>query len=367
MTNHAVAKAIESILDIARWAPSGDNAQPWKFRVTNDREVVVLVRRANPNIYEYRSGEPTLISVGALLENIEIAAPAFGLKASWNYLGSRDGIDHVAVSFTEDDASPVSDLFKEITRRSVDRRPFKINALTKEQQNRLSESLDPEMQVRWYDSLSSRRRIAHLSAMATNIRLTIPETFEVHRNIVDWEDRESEWAIPSRSLGLDSLTLQLTRWSMASWRRTKFMNSMGAPLFAALQMDILPGLFCASYFAIRLMRRSSERGADLVQTIQAGQAIQRFWLTASKLGLVIQPCVAILAFWTYAAARQEFTIFPKAQKTSHKLAAGAQAIFGDSDEIVFMGRIGWPRSKSPSRSTRLPLDKLLERARINSR
>ena len=69
------------------------------------------------------------------------------------------------------------------------------------------------MQIQWYDSLSDRRRIAALSALATNIRLTIPETFPIHRSIVDWENRESETAIPSRALGLDPLTLLLTRWS----------------------------------------------------------------------------------------------------------------------------------------------------------
>jgi hypothetical protein len=267
------------------------------------------------------------------------------------------------VSFTDHDTGPLSDLFIEITQRSVDRRPFKISALTDYQKNGLSASLDQGMQVQWYDSLSSRLRIAGLSALATNIRLTIPEAFEVHRSIVDWENQESDWAIPSRSLGLDPLTLQLTRWSMASWSRTRLMNALQAPSFASLQMDFLPGMFCASYFAIRLKGRSSERDPSLVQTIQAGQAIQRFWLTATKLGLVMQPCVAILAFWTYAATRQEFTVFRKAQNKAQKLAIGARAIFGENDEIIFLGRIGRPRSQSPSRSTRLPLARLLRNCR----
>jgi sulfur-carrier protein adenylyltransferase/sulfurtransferase len=359
MTDQAVPKAIEAVLDIARWAPSGDNAQPWTFRMISDREVEVLVRRANPNIYEYRQGEPTLISTGALLENMEIAAPAFGLKANWRYAGSADGIDHIVVHFSDADAASVSDLFDEIVRRSVDRRPFKMRSITGEQKGRLSKTLHQEMQVQWYASLSDRRRIAALSALATNIRLTIPETFAVHRGIVDWENRESEHGIPSRALGLDPLILQLTRWSMASWSRTKFMNTLGAPYFASLQMDFLPGLFCASYFAIRLMRRFSEPDAALVQTIQMGQAIQRFWLTATRLGLVMQPCIAILAFWTYGAGGREFTVDRKALRAADKLANGAQAMFAKSDDIVFLGRIGWPRGRSHSRSTRLPLGQLL--------
>lgn len=357
MESQAVSKAIEAILDLARWAPSGDNAQPWTFRITGDRGVEVLIRRTNPNIYEYRNGEPTLISAGALLENIEIAAPAFGLKASWRYAASADDIDRIVVFFDDDNTATVSELFGEIPRRSVDRRRFKRDALTSEQKRVLSETLNQDMQVQWYDSLGDRLKIASLSALATNIRLTIPETFDVHRRVVDWDQVESEDKIPSRSLGLDPLTLKLTRWSMRKWSRTKLMNALGAPFFAALQMDLLPGLFCGSYFVIRLIRQPGEPD---VQLLRAGQAIQRFWLAATKLGLVMQPCVAILAFWTYGVARENFTVFPKANNQAFRLATRAQTVFGGNDEIVFMARIGKPRGHSPSRSVRLPLAKLLQ-------
>jgi nitroreductase len=359
MTNQAPSRAVESVLDTARWAPSGDNAQPWRFRVTGDRDVELFVRRTNPNIYEYRQGEPTLLSAGALLENMEIAAPAFGLKASWRFAGSADGIDHIDVHFSDADTVLAPDLFGEIRRRSVDRRPFKMRALTGEQKDRLAGALNRDIEIQWYESLSDRREIAALSGLATKVRLTIPETFAVHRGIVDWKNRQSEQGIPSRALGIDPLTLQLTRWSMGSWGRTKFMNALGAPTFASLQMDLLPGLFCASYFAIRLKRRSGGPDAALVETLQVGQAIQRFWLTATQLGLVMQPCVAILAFWVYASAGREFTASSKARKTAQKLALGAGAMFGRNEDIVFLGRIGWPRSASQGRSTRLPLAQLL--------
>jgi nitroreductase len=356
MENEAVSKAIEAVLDIARWAPSGDNAQPWMFRITGDREVEVLIRRTNPNIYEYRHGEPTLISAGALLENIEIAAPVFGLKARWRYAASADGIDRIVVFFDDDISLSVPELFCAIPKRSVDRRRFKKDALTSEQKQQLGEALNQDMQVQWYDSLADRRKIGGLSALATNIRLTIPETFDVHRSVVEWDRLESEDKIPSRALGLDPLTLKLTRWSMRKWSRTKLMNALGAPYLAALQMDVLPAFFCASYFAIRVKRRS---GDAEVQALRAGQAIQRFWLTATNLDLVMQPCVAILAFWTYGAGGRNFTVLRKAQRTATQLATRAQAVFGRNDDIVFLARIGRPRGPSPGRSTRLPLTALI--------
>ena len=32
----AARTTIEEILNVARWAPSGDNAQPWTFRIVDD-------------------------------------------------------------------------------------------------------------------------------------------------------------------------------------------------------------------------------------------------------------------------------------------------------------------------------------------
>jgi len=61
-------------LDAAHWAPSGDNAQPWTFEVQDDRHFDVCVRVAAGNVYEYRHGEPTLISAGTLLEKGETDA-----------------------------------------------------------------------------------------------------------------------------------------------------------------------------------------------------------------------------------------------------------------------------------------------------
>jgi len=65
--------AVERILDAAHWAPSGDNAQPWTFEVQDEAHFDVCVRIEPGNVYEYRQGEPTLISAGTLLANPEIS------------------------------------------------------------------------------------------------------------------------------------------------------------------------------------------------------------------------------------------------------------------------------------------------------
>src|SRR5947207_2152976 len=55
------ASEIEQILHYARWAPSGDNTQPWRFEILGENRVTVRLR-IQSDLYEYRDGEPTLLS-----------------------------------------------------------------------------------------------------------------------------------------------------------------------------------------------------------------------------------------------------------------------------------------------------------------
>ena len=98
--------AVERILDAAHWAPSGDNAQPWTFEVQDEAHFDVCVRIEPGNVYEYRQGEPTLISAGTLLENIAIAAPSSGKRATWHYPGAEGAAHRISVTLEDDAGAP---------------------------------------------------------------------------------------------------------------------------------------------------------------------------------------------------------------------------------------------------------------------
>src|ERR1019366_3591368 len=57
------ATAMEEIIDVARWTPSGDNSQPWRFQPVDENRLTVYIENDSAdNIYEYRDGQPTLLS-----------------------------------------------------------------------------------------------------------------------------------------------------------------------------------------------------------------------------------------------------------------------------------------------------------------
>jgi hypothetical protein len=356
----ALSPALERILDAARWAPSGDNAQPWSFEIKGENDVRVSIHRERGNVYEYRDGEPTVISAGTLLENIAIAAPCFGKTASWTYTGSDAGAHRIAVHFESGPATS-HPLFDEIPNRSVDRRAYRMKPLSPEAKALLTEAAGPDIAVEWHESLGARRRIASLTNQATDIRLRIPEAYDVHRRIVDWERLQSPTGIPSRALGLDAMTLKVMRWSMAEWKRTDFGNRMGSTFFAGLQMDVMPGIRSAAYFAFR-PRAGVARGAErIVQLLHAGQSVQRLWLTASRLGLAMQPCQAVLAFTHYGAADEAFTKSIRERASAARLAMNAEKVLARPGELVFLARIGFPAARAQkSRSTRKELASLIQ-------
>ncbi len=152
----------------------------------------------------------------------------------------------------------------------------------------------------------------------------------------------------------------MMRWTLAKRKRTQVANRLGSPLFAGLQMDFLPGLFSAAYFAIRVQRRATGQQEQISQLLRAGQAVQRFWLTASKLGMVLQPCLAALAFAHYGLTDEPFTVSAPERRKAADLARRANEALADLRSTVFLGRIGFPqKAKLLSRSLRVPLAQLV--------
>lgn len=104
---------IEKILEAARWAPSGLNNQPWRFKVVRERETIEeiskcskysdTIRQADVLILIYFDAESgydrtkDLQGIGACCQNIWLAIHAFGLGGVWNgeILNHKDCLDNI--------------------------------------------------------------------------------------------------------------------------------------------------------------------------------------------------------------------------------------------------------------------------------
>ncbi len=378
------ASEIERILDLARWAPSGDNNQPWRFEITGEDSLTIRLHdRSDDDVYDYNGGQPTLLAGGFLLETLRIAASTFGRLAWWEYRGRAgggeggekgEGGDHlIDVSLAKAPGVAADPLAPFVAIRSVDRRRYRATPLTDAQKRALEASLGDEFTIDWHESPRARWRMARINARATDIRLNIPEAFRVHRRILDWSHRFSARGVPAAAIGLDPLTLKLTRWAFASWARMRRLNRLpGGTLIARIEMDLLPGLFCAAHFTIARRAATPPDADDAVPALlRAGQALQRFWLTATRLGLVLQPGLAPLCFAHYGAKGIAFTDAPRIRRQAARLAARVAGLASCGEDgragppeaaeaLLFAGRIGNPRAGAASaRSRRRPLAELM--------
>jgi len=353
------------ILDLARWAPSGDNGQPWRFRIDGEDAVTIFIHHeAGITPYEYNSGQPTLLSAGHLLETLRIAASRYGRRMEWSHQrtgqsanGSHD--DQITVRLPRQPGLRPDPLEGFVRIRSVDRNTYRTTPLTDQQKAELANALGTDFKLSWFDSRQQRWSIARLNGLATDIRLRCREAYVVHRRMLDWDNRFSPSGLPATAIGLDPMTSKLMRWAMKDWSRVKMMNLLGTGA-ASMQIDILPGLNCAGHFTVtwRNPRAQAPTPEDL---LRAGERLQRFWLTATRLGLAIQPGLAPIAFATHAITGVRFTEQPELLAKAEKLAVEVKRVTGSEvDQLVFMGRIGRPKSmRSTSRSHRRPLEELL--------
>ena len=352
---------IEQILDLARWAPSGDNTQPWRFEIEGPDKVTIHVRdQADDDIYDYNNGQPSLLSAGCLLENLRIAATRHGKMLWWTYAGGADHRHVIKVELSDAPGIAPDPLLPVVHMRSVDRRPYRATPLTPAQRKALAAALGDEFEIQWHETRGERWRIARLNGVATDIRLRIPEAFHVHKRILDWGRQRSTTGIPVGAVGLDAMTLKIMRWAMRDWGRMDRMNRISGTGAARLQMDYLPGLSSAAYFT--MTRKSPADDDDVIPSvIRCGQAVQRFWLTATQLGLAMQPSMATVIFAHYGRHGIDFTADPKIRRRAAELADKLDTLVpGRGDEVFWMGRIGVPASRRIGpRSIRRPLEELL--------
>jgi molybdopterin/thiamine biosynthesis adenylyltransferase/nitroreductase len=369
-------RTLLEILDRARWAPSGDNAQPWRFHILDETtvEITLHVPAMAENPYEYNRGQPTLIATGGLLETMRIAAGAHGRELTYSIDSDTADLPTLTVTFDRSQTVAPDPLDRYLAVRSVDRTPYRTRPLDRETHKALINAAGPEFVMDVYETRRQRMACARMCAMATDIRLRIPETFEIHRAIIDWKQDFSTWGIPAKSIGLDRATRNVMRWALARRKRTERLNrSPGGTTLAQFQMDLLPGLRSAAYFTLTpaVDAVDEDRHAEIETALRCGAAFQRIWLTATSLGLVMQPAFAPLCFADHARADRPFTTDAKMRAKAAALARTMDESLIDSEKILCFARIGYPRSRRNQapfapRSIRHPLDRLIDGETIPS-
>lgn len=353
-------RAIERILDRARWAPSADNTQPWRFRIMNDTRVVVMISKERQDFQaRVLSGLLPYIHAGMLIEAMRIAAIEEGYELSYSFSDGQDTLS-LDIRFNQIFDETIKknprahSLLPYIRERTVRRESYRMTPLTSVQKKALVDSAGSDLSIQWYEDFTARFQIVRLNMAASLIRYRLREVFESLKTIIDWHNRYSPTGIPAICTNLGFLERLILRLQMKSWRVTYIVNTwLGGILVSLLKLDLMPGLRCAAHVVITL--RKNERNPE--NLIRAGENLYRFWLTAQSYGLSLQPGYGPLAF---SGVRADTGLAPVFLRRSAILAKNLEETTqATCDQIVFMGRIGSAFGKPKGRSVRRDLGSLL--------
>jgi hypothetical protein len=348
---------LRQVLNLARWAPSGDNTQPWRFEVVGPMQVAVhYVPAPELGVFnlDHFAGR---LALGALLETLAIAATAHGWQATARRRPESPATAPVYdVVFQSDPEVAPSPLAAHVETRATQRRTMPARPLSAAEKAVLEQSVGKLYRIIWLDSGPDKRWIARQLSQADKIRLTIPETFAVHRDTVAWGAQTSEDRIPDAAIAVDPLLRRLMRWAMGDWGRVELLNRLGGHWLPRLEMDVLPALRCGAHFLIV----GTNPGRRLADHVAAGRAMQRFWLTAASLGLQLQPEMAPLIFSRYVAQGLRFSARARAWGDAMDIRARFAERLGrmEWEQALFMGRVG-QAAPVRGRSLRKPLSALL--------
>ncbi|EFC46903.1 predicted protein [Naegleria gruberi] len=358
---------IEKVLERSKWAPSGDNVQPWRFEIpsqlsnSSTQFTIHNFDTRSHCVYDLR-GSASCIALGALLENIELSCGEMGLSVEFSEPRVHEKDDSrviVQVSIRDSNENiRKDDLSEFIEKRCVNRRPFSTKALTPQEKQEFSQSVASlGFSLLWKESPMDRFKTALFLQKNGKLRLITPEAYATHSTIIEFGVNQSKDRIPSPAVGLDPLGLFFMKWALdGGWKRVDFLNRfMGGTLLPRLQMDLLPGFFCGGHF----MLVAEKEAKDINDFIKVGRALQRLWLTSTKLGLQFQPEATPVIFSNYVRNGVEFSEKEESRELAKSIEKTLnEMVEGKGKNTVFMGRVGHGKAP-PGRSIRKSLNELL--------
>ncbi|MGD8387315.1 MAG: ThiF family adenylyltransferase [Desulfobacteraceae bacterium] len=283
---------VRFLVEAGSWAPSADNCQPWEFNWNGEQ----LELRSNPKrtgfFYDVRN-ESTLMTFGAVLENMDIAASHYGLGLQTQYHVSNEpnSQQQVDISFVKREGTE-SELFSSLPLRRINRRPYDKRPIEKNLVTRLFSAVHETegAQLLWIDDKERQKTLQRIIFSADRILF---EEKRLHQGLFRWVRMKGMEDTLSENEGMGTSELELGLMGglifpvVANWRMLSFLNKIG--MSRALGLNSIKLLRRTPAYALITM---GERSPE--SYIEGGRALERFWISACGAGLAVQPMAGFI-------------------------------------------------------------------------
>ncbi len=294
-------ETIERIITAGCAAPSGGNSQPWKFEVEKKSRINVyaLPEKDHPVLNVSYGG--TWIAHGALLENITIAASAYGLEVVvTTYLEkefSAKGRNLLAsrIELVESPTVHVDARAAYIDKRATNRKPYRDQSIPKEIRNELNKLCTQgtlgASAVHFIDTKETIKKITRALSVGDRIMFENKTLHRLFFKEMVWNKKEEQKK--GGGLLLDTLELKppprLMLHLLQYWNVMRFGRKVGiARKIASENAATMAACDVLCCFAITDSSQQS--------FLDVGRSIERVWLAATQQGLSAQLITGLFFF-----------------------------------------------------------------------
>lgn len=343
---------LQKIINAGIKAPSGENCQPWRFEVRGNKISVFNIPERDQSLYSWGQ-RASFLAHGALLENMTITGSRLGYKAVIDLFpesGEKNLVAHVAFQKLVPQKEP---LYYAIEKRTTNRKPYKKIPLSRKEKDELLE-VNKDIKGAKILLVDDSEKIGVLAKYASKNEKILFENKSLHNfffSHINWnlaEDKE-------KSIGFYIDTLELPPPARLGFKL--FKNWTVLNIFNKAGLSNMVSLVNS-----KVHSSSSAMGVVTIQNIEpkdfilAGRIMERLWLTATDLGLSLQPLTGVLFLRLRVISGDKDNFSPRHVKLIEDVYNKIKNIFEVADDnIVMLFRLG--KSDGPSaRSSRLPPD-----------
>lgn len=343
---------IQKIITCGIKAPSGENYQPWRFEVKGDTILLINLPERDTSLYGWGQ-RASYLSHGALLENMLISSSSLGYKMQIKIFPDQSNPNLVANIRLEKTQPRQEPLLKAIDQRITNRKPYKKMPLSAEDKRGLL-NVNQNIEGAKIVLTEEPEKIRELAKAASKNEKILFENRSLHDfffNHINWTKEEDK----EKSIGFYIKTLELPPPARLGfklfkhWPILNLLNKIGlANMVAAINSTIYSS---ASALGVVVIKNTTPQ-----DYILAGKIMERTWLTATNLGLDLQPMTGILFLKLRILAGDTASFSPQHTELIKSVYEKIKDNFKIRDgHIAMLFRLG-SGDKPSARSSRLPPD-----------
>ena len=330
---------------VSAWAPSGDNLQPWRFKISAPDKMEFFYDPAVDDSFFNFKQVASLIALGAALENASYFLRQEKIDHHFRFeFSSYKNVKKVGLLRVERPLNglslpPESAILKRATNRKLYE---KVHLSSSDLREIISSCDDLPVQIKFFRD----KELEELSGLVYLADLIRIERKDLHKFLVStirWNKEEVERK--SDGMPLEALEagrigehiLRLTR----PWPVMKALSKVGLAKVMALHTKRL-ALSAEGIFAF-CHPEMNERAF-----FETGQALERIWLLLTEMGLAAQPLAAAPLFLLRWRAGRHFDFSRRHQLLMQEIERGFERL-GLKNCLVLLrfGKAIPPKARTP--------------------